>query len=328
MCKRSNVNKKGRLTMIVSASRRTDIPTYYSDWFYNRIKEGFVLVRNPMNIHQIGIITLSPKLIDGIVFWTKNPTPMIGRLDELRDYTHYFQFTLNAYGKDVEPGVPSKNDIVIPSFRKLSKILGKDKVIWRYDPILFTEKYTTEYHLKYFEVLALKLANYTEKCTISFLDFYKNTKRNIQPLNIITPTIDQKTELMQRCSEISKEYGIYVDTCAEDIDLNRFGIGHAACIDRGRFEHLGGYKLTVEKDTSQRVECCCISSIDIGAYNTCKNGCLYCYANYSFKTVKRNHASHDPESPLLFGRVAEGDLVKVRNIESCRDYQLRFLRLV
>lgn len=308
--------------MIISASRRTDIPTYYSDWLYNRIKEGFVLVRNPMNIHQIGKINLSPEVVDGIVFWTKNPTPMIERLDELRDYTYYFQFTLNAYGKEVEPGVPSKNDIVIPSFQKLSKKIGKDKVIWRYDPILFNEKYTAEYHLKYFEMLALKLADYTEKCTISFLDFYKNTQRNIQPLDIIKPTFDQKTELMQRFSQISKEFGIYIDTCAEDIDLEKFGIGHAHCIDKDRFEHLGGYKLTVEKDNNQRAECGCITSIDIGAYNTCNNGCLYCYANYSSNTVQKNHTAHDPESPLLFGRVGEDDVIKIRNIKSCRNCQL------
>ena len=175
--------------MIISASRRTDIPSYYSDWFYNRIKDGFVYVRNPMNIHQIGKISLAPDVVDGIVFWTKNPAPMIDRLEELEKYTYYFQFTLNSYGTDIEMNVPSKNDVVIPAFQKLSSKIGKERVVWRYDPILITEKYSLDYHVKYFRILADKLADYTEKCTVSFLDFYKNTQRNIAPLGIMPPEI-------------------------------------------------------------------------------------------------------------------------------------------
>lgn len=308
--------------MILSASRRTDIPTHYSDWFYNRIKEGFVYVRNPMNIHQIGKIALSPDVVDGIVFWTKNPSPMIDRLDELRDYICYFQFTLNAYGKDVEPNVPSKNDIVIPSFQKLSQKIGKDKVVWRYDPILFNENYTMEYHIKYFKILVDKLAGYTEKCTVSFLDLYRNTQRNTAQLGIVNPTFQQKKGLMQQFSEIAKAAGIYIDTCAEDIDLSKFEIRHAHCIDKERFERLGDYKLTVEKDKNQRPECGCIASIDIGAYNTCKNGCLYCYANFSQNTVSKNYSLHDPNSPLLFGTVTDIDVIKVRDVKSCKDYQM------
>ena len=143
--------------MIISASRRTDIPNYYSEWFFNRIKEGYVLVRNPMNISQVSKISLSPDVVDGIVFWTKNPLPILDRLEELREYTYYFQFTLTPYGKDVEPNVPSKNDLIIPSFRKLSERIGKERVVWRYDPILFNDKYTMDYHIKYFKALAAKL---------------------------------------------------------------------------------------------------------------------------------------------------------------------------
>ena len=161
--------------MIISASRRTDIPNYYSEWFFNRIKEGYVLVRNPMNISQVSKISLSPDVVDGIVFWTKNPLPILDRLEELREYTYYFQFTLTPYGKDVEPNVPSKNDLIIPSFRKLSERIGKERVVWRYDPILFNDKYTMDYHVKYFKTLAAKLHAYTEKCIVSILDFYQKT---------------------------------------------------------------------------------------------------------------------------------------------------------
>lgn len=308
--------------MIISSSRRTDIPAYYSEWFYNRIKEGFVYVRNPMNTHQIGKIDLTPDVVDGIVFWTKNPLPMIDRLDELYDYLYYFQFTLNAYGKDVEIDVPSKKDILIPSFQKLSKKIGKDRVVWRYDPIFFNKKYTTKYHVKYFKMLVNKLAGYTEKCTVSFLDLYRKTKKNTTQLGIVTPTISQKEELMQHFSQIAEEAGIYVDTCAEDIDLIKYGIRHAHCIDKERLESLGGYKLTVKKDKNQRPECGCIESIDIGAYDTCKNGCLYCYANVDQNVVFQNYFEHNPNSPILFRDINEADVIKVRDIKSCREYQI------
>lgn len=308
--------------MIISASRRTDIPTYYSNWLFNRLKEEYVLVRNPMNIHQIGRINLSPDVVDGIVFWTKNPVPMLNRLSELERYNYYFQFTLTAYDKDVEPNIPSKNNIIIPAFQQLSKSIGKEKVIWRYDPIFFNDRYTMEYHCKYFRVLAAKLGDYTEKCTVSFLDFYRNTSRNTQPLKIHPESKEQQIELMQRFSEIAKEYGFYIDTCSEAIELDRFGITHAHCIDRERFERIGKCKLAVGKDQNQRPECGCIASIDIGTYNTCKNGCLYCYANYSHNTVMRNTQVHNPLSPLLFGEVCHDDAIKERKMVSLKECQL------
>lgn len=310
--------------MIISASRRTDIPSFYSDWFFNRIKEGYVYVRNPINIHQVGKVILSSDVIDGIVFWTKNPLPMINRLDEINDYIYYFQFTLNSYSKDIEPNIPSKKDVIIPTFKKLSQKIGKDKVIWRYDPILFNEKYTVDYHLKHFKTLANKLAGYTEKCTISFLDLYKNTQQNTASLRITNPTLHQKEEIMQQFSEIAKASGIYIDTCAEDIDLSKFDIQHASCIDKERLERLGGYRLIIDKDKNQRSACGCVTSIDIGAYNTCKNGCLYCYANFNPNIAFNNYLMHDIHSPLLFGAISDADVIKDREIKSCRDCQMRF----
>lgn len=162
-----------------------------------------------------------------------------------------------------------------------------------------------EHHCKYFRVLASKLGEYTEKCTVSFLDLYRNTARNTQPLKIQQETKGQQLEIMQRFSEIAKEYGFYIDTCAEAIDLEKFSIAHAHCIDKERFERLGKCKLSVEKDPNQRPECGCIASIDIGTYNTCRNGCLYCYANYSHNTVMRNTQIHNPTSPLLLERLGQ-----------------------
>lgn len=313
--------------MIISASRRTDIPTYYSEWLFNRLKEEYVLVRNPMNIHQIGRINLSPNVVDGIVFWTKNPVPMLSRLSELDRYNCYFQFTLNAYDRDVEPNIPSKNNIIIPAFQKLSQVIGREKVIWRYDPIFFNDRYTMEYHFKYFKVLAEKLGDYTEKCTISFLDLYRNTVRNTQSLKIQQETREQQFEIMQRFSDIAKEYGFYIDTCAEAIEFDKLGISHARCIDRERFERIGKCKLSIGKDPNQRTECGCIASIDIGTYNTCKNGCLYCYANYSHKTVMKNTRIHNPASPLLFGEIGADDVIKERKVNSCKECQMTLFDL-
>ena len=308
--------------MIISASRRTDIPSFYSEWMLNRLKEEYVLVRNPMNIHQVSKIDLSPSVVDALVFWTKNPTPMLQHLDELKDYIYYFQFTLSAYGPDVERNLPSKNKVIIPTFQKLSQEIGKEKVVWRYDPIFFNEQYTMQYHCKYFEVLASKLAGYTEKCTISFMDLYRNTERNIKPLNIVKDTREMQEELLQRFVEIARQYELYIDACAEIGDFHKFGVEHAHCIDRERIERIGGFKLDVEKDTNQRAECGCVASIDIGAYNTCKNGCAYCYANYSSKSVETNAAKYDPSSPILCGKVQEDDKITIRKVESLKDTQL------
>ena len=307
--------------MIISASRRTDIPTYYSAWLFNRLKEGFVFVRNPMNIHQISKIDLSPEVVDGIVFWTKNPLPMLSRLGELDMYNYYFQFTLTAYEKDVEPNIPSKDEVIIPSFQNLSKAIGRERVVWRYDPIFFNSKYTIDYHQRHFKTLAARLEGYTEKCTISFLDLYRNTIRNTMPLKIQKETEEQQLELMWKLSKIAKEYGLYIDTCSEAIDLERFGISHAHCIDRDRFERIGKCKLNINKDPNQRQECGCITSIDIGAYNTCQNGCRYCYANYSPNAVLKNVQAHDSSSPLIFGKVEQGDIIKDRKVKSCKDCQ-------
>lgn len=310
--------------MIISASRRTDIPTYYSEWFFNRLHEGYVLVRNPMNIHQVSKITLNPDVVDGIVFWTKNPTPMLDKLDQLNDYTYYFQFTLNAYGRDVETGVPSKNNVIIPAFQKLSDKIGPERVIWRYDPIFISKIYTIDYHLHYFEQLAKRLSPYTKKCTISFLDFYRNTQKNIAGLNIepFTPEIQER--IAENLAAIARSYGLKMDTCAEGIALQKYGIDHARCIDDRLFSRLLNCPLKAGKDKNQRLECNCIESLDIGAYNTCRNGCKYCYANFSPKTVCRNAGIHDPESPLLIGNVEPTDKITERIMHSCIDRQIQF----
>lgn len=309
--------------MIISASRRTDIPAYYMDWFVNRLKEGYVLTRNPMNCHQISRVSLLADAVDGIVFWTKNPTPMLSRLAELEPYPYYVQFTLTPYGPEIEAGLPSKNQVLIPAFQTLAGEIGRERVVWRYDPIFFSEQYTMEYHCRYFRVLASKLSAWTEKCTVSFLDLYRNTERNLKPFGLIGETPKRQAELLERFAQIARECGIELDTCAETQDFGHLGVGHAKCIDRERLERIGGFKLNVGRDANQREACGCVSSIDIGMYNTCLNGCRYCYANYQEGMIRKNFAMHDPRSPLLFGMVAEGDVIRERKMESLAERQMR-----
>ena len=307
--------------MIISASRRTDIPTYYSEWFMNRIREGYALARNPMNAHQVSRISLSPEVVDGIVFWTKNPAPMLDKLPQLKDYMYYFQFTLNAYEQDVEAGVPLKHKYIVPTFQRLSEMIGPERVVWRYDPILLSEKYTFDYHVKYFELLAKKLAPYTQKCTISFLDMYVKTERNVAGLNIQPWTLELQDAMAKSLAEIAHSYGLELETCAEGIELEKYGIKHAHCIDGELFAKLLGCPLKVGKDKNQRKECGCVDSVDIGAYNTCRNGCRYCYANFNAKMVQNNQLRHNPLSPLLLGELQPDDKVTERKLTSCLERQ-------
>lgn len=303
--------------MIISASRRTDIPAYYSQWFFRRLEAGFVCVRNPVNFHQVSCISLSPEVVDGMVFWTKNPIPMLDSLPLLKDDPFYFQFTLTAYGQDLEPGIPSKNDIIIPAFQELSRKVGPERVIWRYDPILLTPKYTAEYHVHYFEELARRLSGYTQKCVISFVDLYRHLGRQFQPLDTA-----EIYELSGRFSDIAQKYHLTLETCAESIDLSQFGIRHGHCIDGGLLEKIIGQPLSLAKDKNQREACGCMASIDIGMYDSCANGCKYCYANHSPAAVHRNIQAHNPASPLLCGDLTPEDTVRDRGMTSCKETQL------
>ena len=301
--------------MILSVSRRTDIPAFYSEWFYNRLKEGFVYVRNPMNIHQVSKVILSPEVVDCIVFWSKNPWPMLSRLDELKDYMYYFQYTINAYDKGMELSVPRKEGI-INTFKELSDRIGPKRVIWRYDPILLTEKMDTDYHVKYFEEIAKRLEGFTDTCVISFVDLYKKTQRNLQDTSAREPSMKEMLEMATKLFLIANEYGITVQTCAEEIALETVGIKHGKCIDNALIEDLLGVKLVVSKDPNQRKECGCVQSIDIGEYNTCAHGCRYCYANFKDSVVVKNRLAHDPHSPLLIGTLGADDKVTERKLFS------------
>jgi hypothetical protein len=301
--------------MIISASRRTDIPAYYSDWMLNRIREGVVCVKNPLNVHQISKIKLGCDIVDCIVFWSKNPEPIFDKLRFLNGYTYYFQFTLNPYEKDIEPNLPLKSEI-IEIFKKLADMIGPQKIIWRYDPVLLNDRYTVSYHIDKFNEFANKLKNSTEKVTFSFIDFYKKITENIKTNGIIRITTEEKNIIAENFSKIAKGHNLLIDTCAEDIDLSKYNIEHARCIDDRLISKMTGYKLKIEKDRNQRLECGCVGSIDIGEYNSCPNGCVYCYANYSHKIVEENYKRHNNSSSLLIGEDNKDNIINERKIFS------------
>lgn len=304
--------------MIISVSRRTDIPAFYAEWFYNRLREGYVLVRNPMNPHSVSRVKLTPEVVDAFVFWSKNPLPLFAGHKIPEAYPYYLQFTLTGYGRDIEPGIPDKRQVLVPAFKELAEKLGKKRVIWRYDPIFFSRKYTPQYHLQCFEALASELKNSTERCVISLLDVYRNTKRNAAKLGLGGYTDAGIYEFMARLAGIAAGYGLKLQACAETADFTALGIFKAACIDKTLLEEISGVKLGLAKDKNQRPECGCAASIDIGAYNTCPGGCLYCYANYNAYLVRVNCAAHDKNSPLLFGGLTADDIVTERKMQSCK----------
>lgn len=308
--------------MILSVSRRTDIPAFYSEWFMNRINAGYVYVRNPFNYNQISNIDINPDKVDCIVFWTKNPKPLLPRLKELDDrgYKYYFQYTITSYDKEVETDVIDKRSI-INTFIELSEKIGKDKVILRYDPIIVTDKYSVDFHLKAFEKMCLIIHEYTNKIIFSFLDDYRKVSMNMKNIGVKELTEKEMKNLSLKLVEITNQYGIALETCAEKIDLQDIGISHTKCIDGDLIEKIIGYEIK-NKDhlDGNRKDCGCMKCIDIGGYNTCIHNCIYCYANTNKNKAASNFKMHDPNSPILSGNFIKE---KVKERKDVKSYKIK-----
>ncbi len=289
--------KRGAL-MVISASRRTDIPAFYMDWFCRRLREGFALVRNPMNAAQVRQVALTPDEVDCIVFWSKNPAPMLGCMGALAEYPYYVQYTLNAYGPDMEPNLPPAMGR-IDTFRRISDMTGPARVLWRYDPILLAPGYSPAFHEESFARLARELSGYTERVTISFFDRYAKTAKATDALGIRRPFDEEAYVLAGVLAEIARANGLSIATCAEAGDYTPLGIGRASCVDASLIKRITGRSLALKRDKNQRPACGCTPSVDIGAYHTCTHGCAYCYANTSLARATANHVAHDPHAPLL-----------------------------
>jgi len=304
--------------MIINTGMRTDIPAFYSDWFVNRLKAGFVLVRNPYNPRSVTRYRLTPDVVDLIGFCTKNPAPMLPHAALLRPFGQYWFVTITPYGKEIEPRVPNKLQ-VLDSFKRLSDIVGADSVGWRYDPIFISDAYPAERHVKAFEYMAKTLAGYTQTAVISFIDLYEKTRRNFPEARAVAPA--QRIELGKAFVEIAGQYGMTVRPCAEGNELARFGADCSGCMTVAVYEKALHRRLKIPAKPAARKECACYLGGDIGAYNTCGHLCRYCYANDDAGAVRRNRAAHDPESPLLIGRLTPEDQVHDAKQESWIDPQ-------
>ena len=284
--------------MIINTGQRTDIPAFYAQWFANRLKEGFVCVRNPYNPGQVSRYRLNPSVVDAIGFCTKNPAPMFQYMELLKEYGQYWFVTITPYGRDIEPNVPDKHKL-LEDFKKLSDMVGVNAIGWRYDPIFITEKYSAQYHLSAFEQIASALEGYTQTAVISFIDFYPKVKQNFPEVREVSYV--EKIMLGKKMVEIASDHKMILKPCAEGNDLADFGADCSGCMKISDYEKAIGKRLEVPKRKGARAECSCYQTCDIGAYNTCRHLCKYCYANAQPSRVLAFSDRHNPNSPFLIG---------------------------
>lgn len=289
--------------MVLMVSGRTDIVAFYSNWFMNRYKEGFVDVRNPFNPKLVSRIDFSD--VDLILFCTKNPIPILDKIEKIKKPI-LFHITLTPYLKDIEPNVIPKGKI-INAIKKLSELIGSENIYIRYDPIFINDKYTTQYHIKQFDKLCRLLKGYTNHIIVSFLDMYKNVKNNKLKYNELT---EQDYELIGiNFSRSAEENNMTVQTCCEENNLVKYGFIKDECLSFNL-----AYKKTNKTNFKKWKErnCNCVEVVDIGVYNTCTHYCKYCYANYDQDKVKNNILNHNPNSSLLIGEIRFDDIIKKR----------------
>ena len=298
---------------------RTDIPAFYSEWFMNRVRAGYVLVRNPYRPEWVTRYELDPDVVDCIAFCTKDPAPMLRHLDELKKFHQYWFVTITPYGKDIEPNVPPKEK-VMQDFITLSEKVGVNCVGWRYDPILTDDTYTLQRHISDFEQMCRTLSGYTKVCVISFIDLYEKVLRNFPQARTV-PQHDRIT-IGKTFAETGRRFGITIKACAEGRALEKYGVDCSGCMTKQTFETAVGCDLIIPGRKPQREECGCVLGTDIGAYDTCGHFCRYCYANYNHENVRRNMRLHDPGSPLLAGVLHEGEVIHRASQESWADMQL------
>jgi len=298
--------------MIISASRRTDIPAFYAEWFMNRIRAGYCTVPNPFNRNQVSYVSLKPSEIEVIVFWTRNPRPLFAHLAELDQlgYRYYFQFTVMANPRELDPKSPPLA-AAVKTFKQLAELVTPARVIWRYDPMVFSNVTNAAFHQTTYSQIAQELQGYTTRSVISIVDDYKKARKRMQDLtrqgiNVQTESQFWQSDgevdaLLRNMAEIATAHDMEIVSCAEELDLESCGIRPGKCVDDGVIKQIFGLEVGLKKDPSQREACGCVVSKDIGMYDSCLFGCQYCYATTSFDLAKRNHEAHDPLSPSIVG---------------------------
>jgi hypothetical protein len=288
--------------MIISASRRTDIPAFYTPWFIHRIRAGWCSVPNPFNPLQVAEVSLRPEDVDVIVFWTRYPLPMMPHFKEMEDrgYRFYFLYTLMANPREIDPNSPSLTN-ALTAFNRLADRIGPERVIWRYDPILLSSVTDADFHKRTFRYICGKLEGYTRRCITSAVNPYRKAKKRFIARGVELRSCDGEEfgNLVQFMAEETHGRGMELFSCAQTLDWDHRGVKHGKCVDDEYIEHAFGVKVSRKKDPSQRKACRCVVSKDIGMYDTCLFGCLYCYATGSFEKAKENYRSHDPTAPSL-----------------------------
>lgn len=288
-------------------SGRTDIVAFYSEWFMNRYRDGYVDVRNPFNPKLVSRINFDN--VDLIMFCTKNPIPIVNHLKEINKPT-LFHVTLTPYNKDIEPNVPDKKKI-IEAIKQISQIIGQDNIYIRYDPIFLNNKYNLDYHKRAFNKICQLLNGYVKYIIISFIDDYKNVRKNYKYLNYKELTEEDYKTIGMSFSKSAKENNMTVQTCFEEKNLIEYGFIKEDCLS-----HTLAYKLTGKTFNTWKArkgnKCKCVEMVDIGAYNTCKHLCKYCYANFDEKEINNNVIKHNPNSSLLIGELNKDDIIKKR----------------
>lgn len=310
--------------MIISASRRTDIPAFYAEWFINRIRAGFCTVPNPFNRAQVSSVSLLPEDVDAIVFWTRNPRPLFPYLNELdeRGYRCYFQYTILDNPREIDPKSPPA-DAAIRAFCELSDRIGPLRVIWRYDPIVLSDKTGVDFHVRAYQQIAQALSGQTRRSVISVMDHYTKARGRLGSLSrqgyTLFPTAqvsDVLPQLIPPLVSAAAQAAMEIVSCAEDLDLACFGVRPGKCVDDGYIKSVFGIDVTGKKDPSQRKACGCVVSKDIGMYDSCLFGCQYCYATQSFDLARSHHSKHNPQSPSLVGWYEPTQTVPIAKLAS------------
>jgi len=293
--------------MIICASRRTDIPAFHSEWLMNRIREGYALVRNPVAKNVVYRADLSPRNMDLLLLMTKDPRPMMPHIAELKErgIEMGFQVTITPYGRDMEPGVPDKAEIA-EAFRRISEIIGRDRIVWRYDPVILNKRYDIRYHQRKFELLCKELGGYTERCIFSFVEIHDKLKGLCGDGTLRKVSEEEAREIGRIFSEAAEGSEMELDLCCSEYDLSEFGIRTRGCIDREQMRSMG--VPFEELPTPIRDRCLCVKNIDIGEYDTCDHDCVYCYANRNTDKIRKQRR-YDPDSEMLSGGVRETDTI-------------------
>jgi hypothetical protein len=307
--------------MIINTGQRTDIPAFYAEWFSNRLRDGIVCVRNPFHPSQVSRYRLDPSVVDVIGFCTKNPAPLFPYMDLLAPYGQFWFVTITPYGRDIEPNVPDKHRL-LEDFKRLSGLVGSSAVAWRYDPIFLTDRYTADYHLRAFEQMASALEGYTAVAVISFIDLYPKVRRNFPEAREVPG--EQRLALGKELIRIAASHGMTVKPCAEGDELAPYGADCGGCTRISDYERAIGKRLNAPKKKGARAACACYLSCDIGAYNSCRHLCRYCYANADAARVLAQCRLHDPKSPFLLGNYRDGDRIHDVPQRSWVDGQLSF----